>query len=163
VIDFWVNKNGITADPVIEDVHYYPSTNGITVQKITYPDPVNEVIHYRLNGSGHSYFFEKANGDCMDHVEECMKFISRHAPGMLGDVEQVSSESGTLYPNPVDNILRFEKPEAGTVDIFDPAGKLMYSDSFRSGQLNVSFLKRGLYFVRVQGEAQRYVTKLIKQ
>ncbi|GHT65110.1 hypothetical protein AGMMS50239_24130 [Bacteroidia bacterium] len=160
VIDYWV-KNNSAGNPVVEDVRYYASTNDIRVEKITYPAPIYEVIHYRINGAGHSYFFRKANGDCMDYVEETVKFIRSHASGDATGIRNFPLAGAHFYPNPAQDIIRFGIEE-GNVTVYDLAGKTLLSKAFVSGQTDISILKPGIYLIRIQSGNNNRITKLIK-
>ena len=155
VINYWTETN-LTGTPVTEQVQYYPSTNGITVEKITYPDPVNgnEVIHYKMNGSSHSYFFRKENGDCMDYIEEITKFIGSHLSDPFNSVPDITAQKVGFYPNPVRDKIYFETTN-GIVSIFDIAGRKIFSQQFSSGQADLSFLKPGVYMVKIDGETYK--------
>lgn len=160
VINYWVTTNAAGA-PVAEPVQYYPSTNGITVEKITYPDPVNEVIHYKINGAPHGYFFKKENGDCMDYLEEISKFIRSHlqAPTQIQDI---AAQKTFFYPNPVQDVIHLNVMN-GVVSVYDITGEKDFSQSFSSGQTGLSFLKPGIYILRVQSGNSVQVNRLIKK
>jgi poly(3-hydroxybutyrate) depolymerase len=100
IINYWVNNN-MAGSPIVENVQYYPSSNGITVEKFTYPAPDYEVIHYKMNGSDHTHFFTK-EVDCMDYKEEVLKFIQSHVyvsvePGEILYVKQNGTGSGSSW------------------------------------------------------------------
>jgi len=159
VINYWRETNA-TGDPVTEQIRYYPSTNGITVEKITYPDPDNEVIHYRMNGAPHSYFFRKENGDCMDHVEEISRFILSHHTETTPNTPVGATHNLTFYPNPVDTKIYFTTPN-GIFTIYDMAGRALLTRTFMNGQADLSLLKSGIYFIRIQTGNTIRVDKLI--
>jgi len=161
VIKYWTEANA-TGAPVSEEVQNYPSTNGITVEKITYPDPINEVIHYKMNGSSHSYFFRKENGDCMDYLEEIARFIGSHLSGSLNQIPNIAISKASFYPNPVRDNIYFEMMN-GVASIFDITGKKISSQSFSSGQTDLSFLKPGIYIIRIQSGNTIQINRLIKQ
>jgi len=161
VINYWAKTNAAGA-PVVEPVQNYPSTNGITVEKITYPDPVNEVIHYRINGAPHSYFFKKENGDCMDYVEEITRFIRSHLSADFTQIPDMTAQQTFFYPNPVQSIVHFNVT-SGTVFIYDITGKKVFSRSFLSGQADLSALKPGIYIIRIQSGNKIQVNQLIKK
>ncbi|MDR3339832.1 MAG: T9SS type A sorting domain-containing protein [Candidatus Symbiothrix sp.] len=159
VIDYWVNNN-MAGSPVVENVDYYPSTNGITVEKITYPAADYEVIHYKMNGSKHSYFFSK-EADCMDYKEEAVKFIQSHASGHQNGILTAQLSAPFFYPNPAHDRIHFET-ETGNVFVYDLTGKEVFSKTFRDGQLDISFLKSGIYIVHIDAMEKTHVGKLIK-
>jgi poly(3-hydroxybutyrate) depolymerase len=161
VLDYWVQTNGAGA-PETEDVRYYPSTNGITVEKITWPHPEYEVVHYKIDGSNHSYFFRKEAGDCMDYVEEITKFITAHASPRPDGIESVPEQSPSVYPNPAYNKIYFGVM-SGEVSIYDFTGRVLLSAPFDAGQLDISSLKPGVYILRIQSGGTTRTTKLIKR
>ncbi|MDR2042213.1 MAG: T9SS type A sorting domain-containing protein [Tannerella sp.] len=162
VLDYWVQTNG-AGTPVRENVSYYPSTNGITVEKITWPHPEYEVVHYKMNGSNHSYFFRKEAGDCMDYVEEITKFIAAHAaprPDGIGFVPE--QQQPAVYPNPAYEVIYFGVMN-GNVSICDFTGREILSAPFSAGQLEVSFLKPGMYILSIRSDGTLRTAKLIKR
>jgi len=161
VIKYWTETNA-TGAPVSEQVQNYPSTNGITVEKTTYPDPINEVIHYKMNGSSHSYFFRKENGDCMDYLEEITHFIGSHLSNAFNRISDISAQKAFFYPNPVKDIIYFETM-TGIVSVYDIAGSRIFSQSFQSGQTDLSSLKPGIYILRIQSGNTIRVNQFIKQ
>jgi len=162
VLKFWAETNG-TGSPVVEQVQNYPSTNGITVEKITYPDPVNEVIHYKMNGSPHTYFFSKENGDCMDYLEEITRFIQSHlSVSSFNSIPDIAAQKAFFYPNPVKDLMYFETM-SGIVSVYDIAGRKILSQPFLSGQADLSSLKPSIYIIRIQSENTIQVNQFIKQ
>jgi hypothetical protein len=159
VIQYWRALNEAGA-PSTENVNYYPSTNGMTVEKITYPSASNEVIHYKINGAPHNYFFKKENGDCMDYREEIAKFIAVHvSPAPVGIIRPQLSDI-KIYPNPAHDVVYFGV-EAGRLAIYDLSGQIVWTGEFHAGSLNVSFLKSGIYIVHIQAAGRRQTIKLI--
>ena len=161
VINYWTQTN-LTGAPVTEQIQYYPSMNGMTVEKITYPDSDNEVIHYKMNGASHSYFFRKENGDCMDHVEEIIRFLQSHITGNSNNNLTINEQKASFYPNPIHNKVFFHVT-TGVVSIHDLTGKNIYTQSFTDGQIDLSFLKPGMYIIRIQEGNTIQTGKLIKK
>ena len=161
VINYWVKTNG-AGMPVTEPVQNYTSTNKLTVDKITYPDPVYEVIHYRIDGAPHNYFFRKENGDCMDYPEEISRFIKAHLSKTFNQIPDITAQKIFFYPNPVQDIVHFNI-SAGIISGYDIAGRKLFSQSFESGQADLSFLKQGVYIIRIQSGNTIQTGRLIKQ
>ena len=160
-LNYWRETNR-TGNPVTEQIRYYPPTNGITVEKITFPDPVNEVIHYKINGAPHNYFFKKENGDCMDYAEEVTRFIRLHLIGTTHNVWDEKKQRPLFYPNPVDEIIYFTMPD-GVFTIYDLAGRTLLTQTIRNGQADLSRLKPGIYVIRIQAGNESHEIKLIKR
>jgi len=161
VINYWVETNSAGL-PVTEQVQNYPSTKEITVEKITYPDKDNEVIHYKIDGASHSYFFKKEEGDCMDHVEEITRFIQSHISKSPIQIQPVSAQKLVFYPNPVQDII-YVDVESGIVTIFDTTGQTVFTQSFTEGKIDLSFLKSGIYIIEIQSENTGKAGKLQKR
>jgi hypothetical protein len=161
VIDYWTETNS-TGSPIVENVQYYPSTNGITVEKITYPEAINEVIHYKMNGAHHSYFFKKESGDCMDYREEVAKFIQSHISDIPSKISEIYPRKLSFYPNPARDFIYFETTN-GTVSVYLVSGQKVFSESLQSGKVDLSSLKPGIYILRIQSENTIQTHQLIKQ
>ena len=160
VIDYWSETNS-TGNPIKEQIQYYPSANGITVEKFTYPHPEHEVIHYKINGAKHSYFFKKDNGDCMDHVEEISRFIQAHLTGITHNTPIVTEQKLSFYPNPVSDKVFFNTTN-GIISVYDLTGRVVYSQSFNEGYVDLSCLNPGIYMIRVQSGKTVQTGKLVK-
>ena len=161
VINYWTKTNA-TGDPVVEPIQYYPSTNGITVEKTTYPEEENEVIHYKINGAPHNYFFKKEAGDCMDYAEEIVRFVQSHFSKYHPQSLHIPLQTAFFYPNPVQDKIYFDTGNS-IVSIYDIAGMQLFSQSFVDGKADLSFLKSGIYFIRIQSENTIRTGKLIKR
>ena len=161
VIRYWVDNNEAGV-PITENVNYYPSANDITVEKTTYPAPVNEVIHYRMNGSLHNYFFKKEEGDCMDYREEIAKFITAHATGKPTEGHLIQPSKTAIYPNPAYDVI-YLSAESGYIRIYNLTGQAVWAGTFYSGTLNIAFLSAGTYIIHLQADGITYISKLIKK
>ena len=161
VLDYWRATNA-TGEPVTEPIEYYPSTNGITVEKITYPSPDNEVIHYKLDGAPHSYFFKKENGDCMDHVEEIVRFVQSHMTENPNNNPVIAVQKAFFYPNPVHDRVYLNVTN-GVITVYDLTGRNIYSQSFTDGQADLSSLKSGIYIIHIRSGNTVQTGKLIKK
>jgi poly(3-hydroxybutyrate) depolymerase len=161
VLNYWAVTNA-TGAPVTEQVQYYPPANDITVEKIIYPEKDNEVIHYKINGAPHNYFFKKEAGDCMDHVEEITRFIQSHFSGPISQIQPVTSQKPTFYPNPVQDRIYMDT-DRGIVTLFDITGRHILTQSFTEGIIDLSFLKPGIYIIRIQSGNAIISNTLIKK
>jgi hypothetical protein len=114
-----------------------------------------------MNGATHEYFFSKYNGDCMDYVEEVAKFITSHTK-QYNSIDNRLAQKDFIHPNPVEKMVYF-KEQTGKITIFDLSGKQVFTDTFTSGQMNLSALKQGIYIIRVQSGNAIWSSKLVKQ
>ena len=81
----------------------------------------------------------------------------------------IHEESGdfiTLYPNPAINSLRIINERVDQdfmVQIFDITGKMVLSNKSIDEQIDVSFLKDGVYYIRLSGKEQIITKKFLKK
>lgn len=79
------------------------------------------------------------------------------------------SNSFTIYPNPVNNILnvKFSSPEKYEIQISDVNGKLIIKKNMLPtaslSQLSVSELPQGVYFIKMISSLKTFSKKFIKQ
>lgn len=74
------------------------------------------------------------------------------------------SEPFVIYPNPVKNILNISYNHSiGLIEIYNIQGKLEYSFKNIEPNVNVSQLKTGIYFIKIESGNTIYTTKFIKQ
>lgn len=72
-------------------------------------------------------------------------------------------EGFDLYPNPVSDILTINTRSAETIQVFDPAGRIMFEKQVtdRETRMDVSGWEAGIYFVRMVGEQEIIVRKVV--
>jgi hypothetical protein len=88
-------------------------------------------------------------------------------PSGLTNVDDFSTKKITLSPNPVINKLQiisdFDK-QAFAAQIFDITGKVVYTNNqLESSAIDVSFLRNGIYFIRLTGIEGTITQKFVKQ
>jgi poly(3-hydroxybutyrate) depolymerase len=160
VINFWVDKNGANPDPVVENLNFYASTTGHSVTKYTYSGE-NEVIHYKMTGASHSYFFKKET-DCMDYIEEVGKFIAAHSKESdSGNDYFTQGKQLFIYPNPATVPTVNLSVEQGLVAIYNLSGHKILSGAFENGTVNIGTLNKGIYLIHVTAGKEVYHGKLI--
>jgi lysyl endopeptidase len=81
------------------------------------------------------------------------------------DTTQVPATVFKVYPNPASRYLIVEFPSRTEFDVqvYDMAGKLILSDCFQNrlyGELDVSWIKPGIYLIRVMGDDQTEVRRI---
>ena len=98
----------------------------------------------------------------MDYVEEIMKFIRSHHSGDFNFVPDITAQKVIFYPNPVKDNIYFNTT-SGILSIYDISGKQVFSQQFTSGQTDLSFLKQGIYIIKIQSGNEFQVSRLIKR
>lgn len=71
-----------------------------------------------------------------------------------------------LYPNPVENSITVVLPENSTAisyTIFDITGKKVFQTNTTNSSINVQYLEKGIYILKINSESGDYVSKFIKK
>jgi len=81
------------------------------------------------------------------------------------NVNDIEANRIILAPNPVSSVVSIEAGiKYDTVSIYDVSGKMLIQAEINQElSLDVSALPAGLYMVKLEGDAQPQITKLIKQ
>jgi poly(3-hydroxybutyrate) depolymerase len=162
VINTWIIKNNALPSPKIEEINHYPSENNYTITKYTYPEALNEVIHYKIRGASHSYYFKKENGDRMDYNEEIYKFITDHTQkNETGTGKKSARSQLEIYPNPVTGQYIHLNIDKGTAAIYELSGKKIFSGSIENGTLYTGFLTKGIYLIRIISSGENLYSKIV--
>lgn len=160
VITDWVSRNNALTLPSIENINYYPATSGYTVTKYTYPEKENEVIHYKITGAKHSYYFKKEN-DCMDYNEEVYKFIKNHTKEPDTKIEPIANSKLAIYPNPVRDQLIHINIDEGNASIYDLNGKLIFTSKYTGGSLQIPYMRQGIYILNITSSLGSFHKKIL--
>jgi len=88
-------------------------------------------------------------------------------------IKETEIVSFNLYPNPASNLLNFtlkDNPNSIKLEIFDISGKRLKFEQYFNhsieefkGSIDVSELKKGIYFCRFSNGKKEFVRKFIKQ
>lgn len=103
--------------------------------------------------SSNEVFYKKFNVE----TEDCYKLENSTS------IEEIDNNEFLIFPNPTQNILHFEKELRNTkVMIFSLSGQKMFeAKDFSVERLDVSFLEKGVYYLKLEGEINGYF-KLMK-
>lgn len=150
-IDFWINVHGCstTADSTqLPD----SSNDGFTVDRFVYQncDPQSSVELWRVNGGGHSFFYEPVN-DFTESIDIWMFFRKwSHSNPAIVEVNEMSTTLFLISPNPSKGIFKITSEVANNIFIYNTAGKLIHSQDITSREttINLSHLHRGIYILK---------------
>jgi len=143
VISYWRSVNKTTR----HTLDYSRTDGSKTVEKHSYEGSANEVINYKINGAGHSYFFSYDNGDCMDYIEEITAFIQTHATANE-PVTAIGSAELKIWPNPAYDVINLNI-QTGTLTVFDMSGRMVLETEVMYGKSDISALPQGVYVINV--------------
>ncbi|NOU47928.1 MAG: T9SS type A sorting domain-containing protein [Bacteroidales bacterium] len=88
----------------------------------------------------------------------------------IGETEQVKTESFSIYPNPAENTIYLELniDDAGSnafVEIFSIYGTCLYTQKINNFKtsIDISYLPKGIYFIRLTANGLQSTAKVIKK
>ena len=148
-VDYWRNFNHCDEEPILEQ---YPDTqnDGLTFEMYTYlnGDNNSRVGFIKVNNGLHRWY---AGGSYdIDYNEEMIRFFTNTLD--VTGLEEQTSESLTVYPNPATDFIQIESAEA--IGIYDLSGRLLMEGS---GNMNVSSLPNGIYFIKAGSESKKLI------
>ena len=80
-------------------------------------------------------------------------------PLSVGDIHKSDIK---VFPNPANSIININsKVLVDRVEVYDILGKLMFSESKNTKNLDVSSLKSGLYILNIYSESYKIVKKIV--
>jgi len=85
--------------------------------------------------------------------------------GSTGAVANYNAENLMVYPNPTQDVFKIEGLllENNNIIIYSSIGKEVYKTVLNSSnEINISFLKSGIYILKIQNQNQQKTIKLIK-
>ncbi|MEJ6777077.1 MAG: T9SS type A sorting domain-containing protein [Crocinitomicaceae bacterium] len=150
-MDFWINVHDCSAtvdSTQLPDV----SNDGLTVDRFVYQNcaPSSSVELWRINGGGHSFFYEPVN-DFTESVDLWMFFRKwSHSSPAIVEVNEISKILFLISPNPSKGVFKITTEVANNIFIYTTAGKLVHSQYITSGEtiMNISHLQRGIYILK---------------
>lgn len=148
-VDYWRNFNHCDEEPILEQ---YPDTqnDGLTFEMYTYlnGDNNSRVGFIKVNNGLHRWY---AGGSYdIDYNEEMIRFFTNTLD--VTGLEEQTSESLTVYPNPATDFIQIESAEA--IGIYDLSGRLLMEGS---GNMDVSSLPNGMYFIKAGSESKKLI------
>ncbi len=116
-------------------------------------------IYSPRNWSGEVFYHYGFNpqGDCQSEripVSAIIKF-----PNSIENIESIGLK---IFPNPSNGILHFEGEKIPTtILVKDLQGRIVRTEDVSYGQINLSKLQAGLYFLTFEMEGKRFAQKII--
>lgn len=77
----------------------------------------------------------------------------------------LNSSNLKIYPNPVIDYLTVENKNGGILNIYDNMGRVVFTKKINPGyseKIILSFLKRGIYYLRISNEGETFNSEFIK-
>jgi polyhydroxybutyrate depolymerase len=178
-INFFLTENQCS---MIGDTVAYPNTNttdSSTVERIHYASCGSgaEVMFYKITGGGHTwpnayidFIYGPTNRD-FDASQEIWDFFNRFTLTGPTASEKVKEDlEVSIYPNPGNGnyelqITDYKPGEPSGLEVLDIAGRKIFAQqlTFSSTKINLSFLTKGVYFLKVEGKEQLFTRRIVKE
>lgn len=139
----------------------YDNTNGI-FDGTLYPKDKNEYRYTDLtthqSREWHRQTYNRIDSIWMNY-EKNIEFKNLH----ITEIEELPVNTFRLFPNPALNYINIDSDiyfsQHNSYEILDIQGKVInYGKLLPSGQVNVSYLQRGVYFIRIYIPSNKAIT-----
>lgn len=137
-----VTDNG-TNEIIIFDIS---SSTISEVGRVSVPHSNPNIRGVKVDYKGHIWFVDYAN-------HNVFRLSNANVVGI--DAYTEVEKQFSIYPNPVLNELHLQfnnSQSISTISIVDTQGKIVYSSSVISSELNMSYLNKGLYFILIESK-----------
>ncbi|MBS1595122.1 MAG: prolyl oligopeptidase family serine peptidase [Bacteroidetes bacterium] len=174
VMVFWRDTDACQHTTDTTDLANTNLADGCTVQTIHYPHCAagNDLLLYKIANGGHTWpggainipLFGNTDRD-ISGTDEIWKFFDRYTlDGPVAGVEEVSTISFALYPDPATSTLIIAGvPDMAEASVSDLMGHKVIAHIMGT-QVDVSSLPGGIYTVQIQNDkGQTGVLKFVKQ
>lgn len=167
VLDFWTNFNNGDATATTENVPNTSTTDGTTVERITYAngDNCTEVIHYKITNGSHTWagsaFPSSGTNYDIDASKEVWNFVSQYdINGKINcatnSIDGAAQSTLAIYPNPASSAFSIDGlSQDSQFELISVLGERVLSGkvSAASNMIAVSGLQKGVYFLKIEGNA----------
>ena len=174
LLSTWSNLINADSAPITVPMPNTSTTDGTTVERISYlnGDNCSELIHYKITGGSHSWagsaFSIAGTNYDIDASKEVWNFVSRYdINGLIGTcVTGVNDETPeaqlSIYPNPTSSAFSIDGlNQESNFELISVLGERVLAGkvSATSGQIDVSELNKGVYFLKIDGKVLEVVVE----
>jgi hypothetical protein len=153
------NSNKPTSIGQIGSLNGTYSSNGVYTWSLSnFIFNQNEVSLLMLHTSGNDVAFKSdENSDAAGRPKLIITYENNAAQRSLTANAGDSGNRSVVYPNPTGGILNIRgiTPES-TIRIMDSSGRILIEETGKK-QLDVSKLAAGMYFIKIDGELQKFI------
>ena len=161
-MNFWINVHQCLSSA---DSTQLPNNaaDGLTVDRFIYQacTPESSVELLRVNGGGHTYFYEPIN-DFTEAAEIWLFFRKWFHDMQQSNISDITQESFTISPNPSNGLFKVKTKKSNNIYVYNISGQLIHEQLIYSGEsiLNLSDLKSGVYILKYgnKGELNKRIS-----
>ncbi len=155
LVETWRNYNECGTEPTVYNFEN-TKNDGLTFEQYTYKnnETGNKTVFIKVNNGVHTWY-DAAHND-IDYTTEIYKFFigEENEPTK---VEENISDAIAIYPNPATDIVNIVSQNDSELAIYNATGKEIkrVSTTQNNTAVDISDLPNGMYFVVVDGHAQK--------
>lgn len=161
-MNFWINVHQCLSSA---DSTQLPNNaaDGLTVDRFIYQacTPESSLELLRVNGGGHTYFYEPVN-DFTEAAEIWLFFRKWFHYMQQINISDIPKDSFTISPNPSNGLFKVKAKKSNNIYVYNLSGQLIHKQLIYSGEniLNLSVLKRGVYILKYgsKGELNKRIS-----
>ncbi|MEA3495259.1 MAG: T9SS type A sorting domain-containing protein [Bacteroidota bacterium] len=159
--DMWSNIKNIRMATILGDKDFnYTPVNALMTDISKNGGEILYKIKAGVQHVDNAYFNSQ---EFIDDYEECYQYVL-NIPIEIEENEVFDNENIKIYPNPAKDYIiinNIKNTTFETIEIFDITAKLIKSYSNNSLRINISDLKKGLYFLKISTNKSIFVKKII--
>lgn len=97
-------------------------------------------------------------------TEEDIKGFVIKRPELMGTNDIVANDKVVVYPNPVKDFINIKSSEKiESIGIYNLVGQKLQSEQLKNNLLDVSYLAKGVYVLKIQTQSALKTVKIIKE
>ncbi len=169
VLDYWINYNGCSPDPVVSSYADIDDTDGSTVERFVYSSSITGVTveHLKVDNGGHTWpgsaFANTGNTNQDINASQLVwEFFAQYSlDGLVGAKDALEKTRFVIYPNPSTDLILVQSDEQvdSNYELYTALGSVCANGRLKDGQaqINVRGLTPGMYFLRIGQQMERVI------
>jgi len=172
LVRYWAANNDCNLTPDTETLPNTNTTDQSTVTSIAFDDCASEreVLLYRVDGGGHTWpgapFSIGVTNQDINASEEIWHFFNHYTlNGLVSTTTQIVLPEVNIFPNPTKGVIHFDsRLTIQRVMVYNALGEpVFHSQQPLNGQLDLSGLQAGVYFLEILSNRKKEVRKIVKR
>ncbi len=148
-------------------IHFYKNLGNDNYEKYLINEFHSVYNYYEKSDKSKLYLFDKDLDGKLDIVVSCTNIqntiLTLYNTSTLEVIDQNESLNKTeVFPNPFSEIINWKPSQLKnyySVRIFDLTGNKVYENEIKDNNLNLSFLEKGIYILKIDSDSFKIIKK----